>query len=168
MEGEAFAVSTEAQITSSFLSFSSNGGTYSNGEGEAGEGMTYGNDFAKELQYHYEHGNGADYHLTKERLYDIYNKSVINGSLNWNKAKLIGNNIYQVPTNLYKTDYALSFGRATMYIYNDFSGTIYPTGFYDTWNLDPKPWGTRSIPAEIITRYYNWSLTGNNFKVTYP
>jgi hypothetical protein len=31
MEGEAFAVSTEAQITSSFLSFSSNGGTYSNG-----------------------------------------------------------------------------------------------------------------------------------------
>ena len=38
MEGEAFAVSTEAKITSSFLSFSSNGGTYSNGEGEAGEG----------------------------------------------------------------------------------------------------------------------------------
>jgi len=135
---------------------------------QGGRGMTYGNDFARELQNHYENGNGTDYHLSKERLYDIYNKAVINGSFEWNKAKSMGNNIYQVPTNLYKTDYALSFGRATMYIYNDFSGKIYPTGFYDTWDLDPKPWGTRSIPAELITRYYNWSLTGTNFKVTYP
>jgi hypothetical protein len=39
MEDEAFAVSTEAQITSSFLYFSSKGGTYSNGEGEAGGGV---------------------------------------------------------------------------------------------------------------------------------
>jgi hypothetical protein len=53
-----------------------------------------------------------------------------------------------------------------MYIYFDAYNTkFYPTGFYDTWDLDPKPWGTRSIPAEIITRYYNWSLTGTNFKV---
>jgi hypothetical protein len=43
MEDEAFAVSTEAQITSSFLYFSSKGGTYSNGEGEAGEGMPFEN-----------------------------------------------------------------------------------------------------------------------------
>ena len=73
-----------------------------------------------------------------------------------------------VPANLYKTDYALSFGRASLTIYNDFSGKIYPTGFYDTWDLDPKPWGVRSYPAEIITRYYNWSLKGTNFRVTYP
>src|ERR1035437_3941024 len=100
--------------------------------------MTYGNDFARELQSHYENGKGTDYHLSKERLYDIYNKAMENGALEWNKAKALGNNTYQVPANLYKTDYALSFGRASLTIYNDFSGKIYPTGFYDTWDLDPK------------------------------
>ena len=134
----------------------------------ASGGLAYGNKFARELQNQYENGNGVDYHLSKERLYDIYDKSIINGALEWNKAKLMGNNIYKVPINLYKTDYALSFGRASLSIYNDFSGKIYPTGFYDTWDLDPKSWGIRSYPAEVITRYYNWSLNGTNFEITYP
>ncbi len=81
----------------------------------------------------------------------------------------MGDGTYSVPVNLYKTnlDLGLAFGRATMYIKVTENG-ITPTGFYDYWDLDTKPWGIRSYPAEIITRYFDWQLNGTNFKITYP
>jgi len=136
---------------------------------EDGSSLTFGKDFARDLQSYYENGKGVDYVISKRRLYDIYNAAVKGNGFNWSRAESLGNNMYSVPMNLYNTDYHYSFGRASMtYYVNPSNGLRIPTGFYDEWNLDPKPWGTRSFPAETVTRYYNWRLNGENFIIRYP
>ena len=54
--------------------------------------------------------------------------------------------------DFYGSSYERLFGRATLY-YNQ-KGNI--VGFYDEYNFDPKPLGTRSLKNEIITRGVNF------------
>ena len=153
----------------------SQGGYGGGGYGGGGSGggiskkLTSGTTFAKELENHYVNGNGRDYHLNKQRLYDIFNQAIVNDAILWDNKRLKEDNIYTIPVDLYKTEYAYAFGRASMEININFNGIIYPVGFFDLWDLDPKPWGIRSYSAEIITRYYNWRLRdGKPFKIVYP
>ena len=149
------------------------GGGIGDGGGSQGGGrssnLTSGIAFARELQKHYINGSGSDYHITAERLYNIFNQALVNDAIQWNKMTLVDGDVYKIPVNLYKTDYYLAFGTATIFINLDLKGKIYPVGIFDIWDLDPKPWGERSYPAELITRYYNWRLRdGKPFKITYP
>jgi hypothetical protein len=139
------------------------------GSGVGVKGMPHGDAYAFQLVYHYFLGNGTTVHLTESRLYDIFDEALTNDAFMWNNAKYMGKNIFKVPTNFYKTDYSNSFGRAIMYIYIDSSGDIYPTGFYDLWDLNPEPKGTRPPSAENKTRFFNWLLKGGTtFIITYP
>lgn len=147
------------------------GGTGGAGAGNGGSSniLTSGVAYARELQKHYINGDGADYHISRERLYDIFNQAVLNDAIMWNEMRPVEGDVYKIPVNLYKTDYYLAFGTATIFINLDLTGKVYPVGIFDTWDLDPKPWGDRSYPAELITRYYNWRLhDGKPFKITYP
>jgi len=40
-------------------------------------------------------------------------------------------------------------------------------GFYDTYDFDSKPWGTRSPINEIITRTYDSISSGSSFEIFY-
>ena len=149
-----------------YFTFASNSGSVFYEEGSL---LSYGYGFARDLQSHFETGGGGDYVISRERLQHMFHQALENGAFNWQDAKHLGDNKYAVPTDFYKTSYYLSFGTATMKIFMDLStGVVYPTGFSDGWNLDTKPWGIRSYPAEMLTRYYNWKLTGNNFNIRYP
>lgn len=54
--------------------------------------------------------------------------------------------------DFYESPYARLLGRSTLY-YNS-KGNI--VGFYDKYDFDSKPWGTRSLKNEIITRSVNF------------
>ena len=74
--------------------------------------------------------------------------------------------IAKVHNFYHSKEYALAFGRATIY-YNQ-TGTV--VGFYDYYNFDPKPWGVRSTENEMKTRSVNavGTLYGATpFSVTY-
>lgn len=79
-----------------------------------------------------------------------------------------------MPVNFYKTDYWASFGTAKLkyrILDGNFKNPLNKidfVGFSDKWDLDSKPWGTRSVPTEIITRWYNTILNGANFHISYP
>jgi hypothetical protein len=60
-----------------------------------------------------------------------------------------------------------SLGTASMTFAAD--GT--PLGFFDLYDMDPKPWGTRSPGAEVMTRFGNavGSTAGAKpFEIGYP
>ncbi len=133
------------------------------------------NDYANVLQDYYESKNGGTYHLSIWRFNNIIDAAWSKQGIEFQKAKYNPETgIYTVPVNFYKTDYWASFGRATLE-YRVLDGNfknpmnkIDFIGFHDTWDLDPKPWGTRSISSEIITRWYNTALDGINFNISYP
>ena len=126
-------------------------------------------EFAKELQYYFKYNSNTGYELSKERFDDIYLKAHENNAIEWNNLTLTSDGNYCIPVNFYKTDYDLAFGRATMIFSYDKESGFEPIGFYDLWDLDPKPWGKRSYTAEMITRYFNWQLGGGKpFTITYP
>jgi RHS repeat-associated protein len=107
------------------------------------------------LKRHYRNNNGADFRITRREL--IYLSE--NGQIG--KMKDIGDGISQASIDFYGSslDLKLSFGRATIYYKNG-----KPYDFYDYYDFDPKPWGTRSYPAEIATRYGN-TLNGSPFHI---
>jgi len=136
---------------------------------QGGGGLSGPRSFANELKYYYKYNSGTDYHLSPERFNDVYEQAHQNNAIEWDKATRLANGIYSIPVNFYKTDYDFAFGRATLYFSFDQTNGFKPIGFFDVWDLDPKPWGIRSIMNEVITRYYNWQLDGGtSFKIVYP
>ena len=64
-------------------------------------------------------------------------------------------------TNVNENSFTVSLYSDTKYNYAIGSATVYYSSnnsnlnFYDNYNFDPKPWGTRSYSAEIATRLTN-------------
>ena len=46
-----------------------------------------------------------------------------------------------------------TFGAARV-TYREVNGKLYPVGFEDWYDFDPRPWGERSKSAETVTRFY--------------
>ena len=67
-------------------------------------------------------------------------QNIILASGSKGKARIV--NFYNSP------EYALAFGRATIY-YNDKGQAV---GFYDYYDFDSKPWGSRSTKNKLKTR----------------
>ena len=64
-------------------------------------------------------------------------------------------------------DLHYSFGTASVkYKILDDNKIIF-SGFKDTYNFDPKPWGVRSFKNEVITRTYNKISNGTDFSIYY-
>lgn len=63
-------------------------------------------------------------------------------------------------------DLKYSFGKASVKFY---SKGLYTRllGFHDRYDFDSKPWGTRSMSAELITRGYNSAVNGTPFEIYY-
>ena len=133
-------------------------------------------DYANTLEDYYESNEGGTYHLSIWRFFDIVSEAKNSQAIEFHKAVYNEETgVYSVPVNLYKTDYWVSFGRATLMYKVDEGGNyknplnkIQFVGFRDTWDLDPKPWGTRPYLAEFVTRYYNRRLDGTNFHISFP
>jgi hypothetical protein len=116
------------------------------------------------LQNHYENGKGRDFTILHNEFQYLLKK----GEIDFKNATDIGNGFYSASINFYNSDadLALSFGRA-MVIYKPTNGKNIYHHFYDRYDFDPKPWGTRSIQNEIITRGYNWYSNGKPFNIYY-
>jgi len=132
-------------------------------------------DYANILQNYYESKNGGTYHLSIWRFNNMVDAAWNKQAIEFQNAKYNSETgIYTVPVNFYKTDYWASFGKATLeyrILDGDFKNPMNKInfiGFHDTWDLDPKSWGIRSFSSEIITRWYNLTLDGRNFKISYP
>jgi len=84
----------------------------------------------------------GDYTLSKAEFNDILSRSVgrVNGTNN------------SITISLYNDDrYDFAIGVATLY----YSSNNAELHFYDNYNFDYKPWGTRSVFAEMATRQVN-------------
>jgi hypothetical protein len=133
---------------------------------QGGGDPTYGGPLAaSSLLGHYLGGRGGDYFITKNEFNAFLNTMKQSGELDRirNKGIPVPNveGLYQVTVNTYGTKYENAVGLGTLH-YNQ-TGII---GFSDWWNFDPKPWGTRSIPGEALTRFGH-SLDGDPFYVIY-
>lgn len=63
-------------------------------------------------------------------------------------------------------DTKYSFGTATIKYRPTSKGFVYG-GFHDEYNFDSKPWGNRSISAELITRSYGTFISGTPYHIYY-
>lgn len=88
--------------------------------------------------------------------------------VNYAKAVKVDDNTYKASINFYvsDSDLKLSFGRATITYRIENDKYIYST-FYDKYDFDSKPWGTRSVVNEVITRAYNSYSDGKSFNIYY-
>lgn len=112
-------------------------------------------------------GNGRDnstYNMTAARFNKLYYRALNANAIKWDNAQFISpSGQYIVPVNFYKTNYGYAVGGATI----TFDINKNPVGFYDRWNLDPRPWGERSTKkAEFVTRFFASFLKGN-YEVKY-
>ena len=172
-------------VTSNFVcNFSAGGGASDDGDGKDGKN-TYSDDkndfqvdasdYADVLKDHYKSKQGGTYHISIWRFYDMVDAAWSKQAIEFQNAQYDPETgIYTVPVNFYKTDYWASYGRATFQYrmlddnFKNPMDKIYFIGFHDTWDLDPKPWGIRSVFSEGITRWYNWTIDGQNFDISYP
>lgn len=120
--------------------------------------------FFHRLRKHYEGGTGADFKISKNEFKYLLKK----GEIDFANATDIGDGYYSASINFYNADndLKLSFGRATVIYKTTNDGNIYQY-FYDRYDFDPKPWGTRSSTNEIITRAYNAYSDGTAFDIYY-
>ena len=123
-------------------------------------------EFFSKLKARYESQKGGTLNLTKEEFTYLTSK----GKIDYQNAKLIDakNNIYQASIDFYDSgfDLANTFGRATV-TYRVVNGQTLFRSFYDKYDFDPKPWGTRSTMNEIKTRAYNIYSSGKAFEINY-
>ena len=123
-------------------------------------------EFFSRLKARYESQKGGKFNLAKEEFQFLASK----GKIHYQNAKLIDakNNIYEASINFYDSgfDLANTFGKATV-TYRVVNGKPLFRSFYDTYNFDPKPWGTRSTINEIKTRAYNVYSSGKAFEINY-
>jgi len=121
--------------------------------------------FFEKLRKNYESKTGKEICLTRKEFDYLLSK----GKIKWETSRFNDKtNIFSAIIDFYdsNTDLKLSFGRATVY-YIDNDGKAIFTGFHDKYDFDTKPWGTRSIPNEIITRGYNAYSSGKSFEINY-
>ena len=124
-----------------------------------------GKKFFWELKNHYITGEGEDVFLTKEQFTEL----IIHGKIDYANAELGEDGYYTTSISFYETndDLHYSFGTATVkYKVLDDNKIMY-SGFKDTYNFDPKPWGVRSFKNEVITRTYNIISNGTDFSIYY-
>jgi hypothetical protein len=122
--------------------------------------------FFNRLRTHYESKTGETFHLTQEEFAFLYT----NGKVDFTNAKLIDskNNIYQATIDFYDSTWDLknTFGRATV-TYRVVDDKILYRTFYDRYDFDPKPCGTRSNWSEIKTRAYHTISSGVAFDIIF-
>ncbi len=127
-------------------------------------------EFFEKLRQHYEAKTGKTLNLTKEEFLYMMDKATSKKLIDYANAKCVNGNC-TATVDFYKSssnDLKLSFGRATVKFYYNKSGYAVINGFYDNYDFDPKPWGTRSTVNEIITRAYSVYSSGKAFEVKYP
>jgi hypothetical protein len=109
-------------------------------------------------------GHGENVFLTKEQFADLLS----HGKIDFDHAELGDDGYYTASISFYETNYDLyfSFGTATIKYVID-NNMIKFTAFKDTYNFDPKPWGSRSVVNEIIARVYNNIAEGTEFCIYY-
>ena len=93
----------------------------------------------------------------------------LSGKIDYANAELGEDGYYTTSISFYETndDLHYSFGTATVkYKVLDDNKIMY-SGFKDTYNFDPKPWGVRSFKNEVITRTYNIISNGTEFSIYY-
>jgi RHS repeat-associated protein len=63
-------------------------------------------------------------------------------------------------------NYRNAFGTSTMY----FNSMGTPQGFYDLYDMNPQPWGNRSIAGEALTRlgHTGYSVSAEDYEIGYP
>ena len=124
-----------------------------------------GKKFFWELKNHYLTGEGEDVFLTKEQFTEL----IIHGKIDYANAELGEDGYYTTSISFYETndDLHYSFGTATVKYKLLDDNKIMFSGFKDTYNFDPKPWGVRSFKNEVITRTYNVISNGTEFSIYY-
>jgi len=144
------------------------GGKFANGAITGAYVMMYNElshpKFFNRLRQHYESKSGTDFNLTTKE----FKYLIKNGKIDFSKAIKIDENTYSVSINFYDSDsdLKLSFGRSTITYRMENNKIIY-SGFYDKYDFDPKPWGTRTFINELITRSYNTFSSGKSFDIYY-
>jgi len=120
--------------------------------------------FFNRLRHHYSKGSGEDFIITSKE----FNFLVSRGKIDYASAKLGEDGYYTASIDFYGSgrDLQYSFGKAFVKFY---SKGLYTRllGFYDRYDFDAKPWGTRSISAELITRGYGSIVNGTSFDIYY-
>lgn len=121
--------------------------------------------FFERLRRHYHKGGGQDFILSENEFDYLVSK----GRLRMENTTLGDDGYYKATMDFYSSDFDLkySFGTSTVKYLCDSSNINY-VGFHDTYNFDPKPWGTgRSIMNEAITRLYGSLTHGISFNIYY-
>jgi hypothetical protein len=139
--------------------------------GQSAPGRGSGYSLSMSFALHYLNGNGTTIHLSNADYQYMYNIVRDNNLFEWRTIRPVDNNEYSITANFYGSTFDLenAFGRATFYLQWDKTSSLFrPTGFYDTWNLDAKVPNVRPSSAESKTRFFNKTLNGTPFKITYP
>lgn len=121
--------------------------------------------FFKRLREHYEDATGEDIRLTKKEFDYLISK----GRIIWRTQSYDSDTgKFSVLIDFYDSnrDLKFSFGRATVSFIDRYGEVIF-TDFYDEYNFDPKPWGTRTFINEVITRSYDIDSSGRPFRIIY-
>ena len=120
--------------------------------------------FFDRLRRHYSKGNGEDFIITGKEFYYLITK----GKIDYANATLGEDGYYTTSINFYDSGFDLkySFGNATVKFYSKGMYTRL-LGFYDKYDFDAKPWGTRSMLSELITRGYGGVVNGTSFGIYY-
>jgi hypothetical protein len=118
--------------------------------------------FFSRLRNHYEQGSGEDFLLTQNEFKYLIGQ----GKIDYENATPIDDKYYEASIDFYNSDrdLKLSFGRATV-TYRIENNQYVHTSFYDRYDFDSKPWGTRTYKNEIITRAYNTISNGTPFGI---
>lgn len=127
-------------------------------------------EFFEKLRQQYESKTGKEFTLTKEEFIYLMKKAISEKLINYKNAKCVNGDCLAI-VDFYKSsssDLKLSFGRATVKFQYNKRGHAVLNGFYDKYDFDPKPWGTRSVFNEIITRGYNIYSKGKAYEIKYP
>ena len=113
---------------------------------------------------HYLEGTGEDVFISKEQFDNLMRQ----GEIDFSTVELIDDDFFVANVSFYKSDpdLHLSFGTATVKfkVEND---RIEFYAFRDTYNFDPKPWGSRGAVNELIVRTYNRLSNGTQFDIYY-
>lgn len=124
-------------------------------------------DFEKRMFDRYWSGTGEDYYLTNAEFYDVISQGTpIAGTRS--DQDFLGQPAYEERWDWYNSGaYNFAFGRSAVYIRKS-DGM--PFGFQDDYDFDVKPWGMRSLPAEVFTRLGASFIRDGAvpFKIKYP
>lgn len=123
-------------------------------------------DFEKRMFDRYWSGQGGTYHMTTSEFNDAISKGRPDGNIT--DATFEGQSVYEQRWSWYASEtYDFALGRGAVYIRKS-DGT--PFGYQEDYDFDAKPWGVRSINAEVATRLgANFVIDGAAvFTIKYP